>query len=185
MKRSNSVPEVNAGSMADIAFLLLMFFLVTSAIPNDKGFNRKLAAECPPNVNCTDEIPNRNIMPILVNATDDIMVNNTIVAIGDLKDVVKDFVDNNGDGSCTYCNGNRLQKASDNPKKAMLSLQASKQSSYSKFIEVQDEITKAFFELRKTYCNNVLNKTIENLSEEELQELKKVYPFNLSETQTK
>ncbi|MBU3822202.1 biopolymer transporter ExbD [Flavobacteriaceae bacterium XHP0103] len=185
MKRSNSVPEVNAGSMADIAFLLLMFFLVSSAIPNDKGFNRKLAAKCPPNVKCSDEIADRNMMRIYINDQNHIMVNENVIDISELKDNTKDFVDNNGDGSCSYCKGKGLPNASNNPKEAVLSLQASKQSSYTTFIEVQDEITKAFFELRQTYSNNILNKTIENLSEEEQMELKKAYPFTLSEAQTK
>ncbi|WP_142786166.1 ExbD/TolR family protein [Changchengzhania lutea] len=75
MRHSKLVPEVNAGSMADIAFLLLIFFLVTAAIPNDKGINRKLPAKCPPNTVCDSAIKEHNILRILINNEDDIMVN--------------------------------------------------------------------------------------------------------------
>ena len=59
--RHNTSPQVNAGSMADIAFLLLIFFLVTTTISADKGINRKLPAECPPGQTCDTDINERNI----------------------------------------------------------------------------------------------------------------------------
>jgi biopolymer transport protein ExbD len=185
MRHSKSAPEVNAGSMADIAFLLLMFFLVTSAIPKDKGFNRKLPGECPPNVDCSNEISDRNILRIVINNNDEIMVNNKIVSVSDLKDITKKFVDNNGDGTCSYCLGEKSASASDNPKKAVLSLQTEKQSSYNQFIAVQNELTKAYYELRNDYGNKILNKPSDGLSESDITKLKEAYPFVLSETETK
>lgn len=183
MRHSKSTPEVNAGSMADIAFLLLMFFLVTSAIPKDKGFNRKLPSECPPNVACSKEINDRNILRIVINSNDGLMVDNEIVAISELKDLTKKFVDNNGDGSCDYCLGEKSAASSDNPKEAVLSLQTGKQSSYDQFIAVQDELTKAYYELRNDYSNKILNKPSDDLSESEINKLKEAYPFILSETE--
>ncbi|WP_100611626.1 ExbD/TolR family protein [Confluentibacter lentus] len=185
MRHSKSAPEVNAGSMADIAFLLLMFFLVTSAIPKDNGFNRKLPSECPPNEDCSKEINDRNILRLAINSNDGIMVNNEIVSISDLKDITKKFVDNNGDGTCDYCQGEKSASSSDHPKKAVLSLQAGKQSSYNQFIAVQDELTKAYYELRNDYTNKILKKPSDELSENEIKKLKEAYPFVLSETETK
>ena len=70
-------PEVNAGSMADIAFLLLIFFLVTAVIPDDKGINRKLPPPCAPNTNCTGApISQRNILEVKINAKDELLVEN-------------------------------------------------------------------------------------------------------------
>ena len=117
MRHSKLIPEVNAGSMADIAFLLLIFI------------NRTLPAECPPGVDCSSIKPERNILRIVINNNNDILVENDIVEIEDLKDLTKAFLDNNGDGSCNYCNGEQLSDASDNPKKAVISLQNGQQTS--------------------------------------------------------
>ncbi len=185
MKRSKSAPEVNAGSMADIAFLLLIFFLVTAVIPKDQGFNRKLPEKCPPNIVCEDIIKERNILRIAINNNDEIMADGDIISIDKLKGIVKDFLDNNGDHSCEYCNGAQLDGSSVNPAKAVISLKSDKLTSYKQFIAVQDELTKAYFELRQTYIKNVLKKTSENLTEEELKQVKDAYPFILSEAEIK
>ena len=184
MRHSKSSPEVNAGSMADIAFLLLMFFLVTSSIPKDTGFNRKLPSECPPGTDCSKPLAERNLMHIVINNNDDIMVDNKIITIEELKDITKKFVDNNGDGSCDYCLGEKTKEASDNPKKAVISLQTGPQTSYNRFIAVQDELSKAYFELRDAYSNAVFKKASNYLSNEEIEILKEAYPFILSETQS-
>lgn len=185
MRRSKLMPEVNAGSMADIAFLLLIFFLITAAIPKDKGITRKLPAECPPGVICNVNIHENNLFRIVINSNNDIMVDDTIISITELKEITKQFLDNNGDDSCNYCNGIKSNKASDNPKKAVISLQNDRETSYNEFIKVQDELTKAYFELRKAYAKKVFNKSPEDLSENELQQVKDAYPFTLSEAETK
>ncbi len=185
MRRSKLVPEVNAGSMADIAFLLLIFFLVTAVIPKDKGFNRKLPPECPPNTICEGEILERNALRIVINNKDQIMVEGDVINIDELKVVAKNFLDNNGDGSCSYCNGVKADNLSVNPTKAVISLQFGKQTSYNQFIAVQDELTKAYYELRQAYIHNVLKTTTKNMSEDELKQVKNAYPFTLSEAETK
>lgn len=185
MRRTQERPEVNAGSMADIAFLLLIFFLVTAVIPKDQGIYRKLPKECPPGQDCNIPIPDRNILKIAINAKNEIMVDDAIVSISEVKNLAKAFIDNNGDGSCTYCTGNKANTSSDNPSKAIISLRADRNASYNQFIEVQDELTKAYFELRKTYSESVLKKPIDKLTEDELQKLKNAYPFILSEAETR
>ena len=183
MRHSKLIPEVNAGSMADIAFLLLIFFLVTATIPKDQGINRML-----PNDN--DEmtsvpINERNILRIVINNNDEIMLDNELIELKDLKDATKTFIDNNGDESCNYCNGLKSEGSSDNPSKAVVSLQTGKQTSYKQFIAVQDELTKAYYELRQTYSQNVLKKTVEDLSKTDIKKVKDAYPFILSEAITK
>ena len=185
MRHSKSIPEVNAGSMADIAFLLLIFFLVTATIPNDEGINRKLPRECPPGTDCTTSKNERNILRILVNNNNDIMVNGDVIKLPELKNKVKDFLDNNGDGSCNYCHGLQSENASDNPKEAVVSLQSGKLTSYYQFIAVQDELTKAYYELRDVYCKNVLKKNPKALSDEDIKQLRDAYPFVLSEAEIK
>jgi len=126
MKRLKQAPEVNAGSMADIAFLLLIFFLVTAVIPNDHGINRKLPKLCPPGQKCQADIHERNILRISLNANQEIMLDQDVVSVENIKDLTKLFIDNNGDNSCDYCNGSGLANASDNPKKAVIALQVDK-----------------------------------------------------------
>jgi len=92
-----TLPEINAGSMADIAFLLLIFWLVTTTIDSDEGIKRQL----PPPI--TDEIDpppvrERNVFVVLVNANDDLLVEGDELKIGRLKQKAKDFLIANGDG---------------------------------------------------------------------------------------
>jgi len=186
MRTSRPSPSINSGSMADIAFLLLIFFLVTTTISGDQGLTRKLPHDCPPGTDCSVPIPERNILRIMVNNENKIMIDNEdIIEINDLKDVVKDFIDNNGDRSCTFCNGKQNVLSSDNPSKAVISLQSGKLASYDTYIHIQDEITKAYYELRAQYAKNVLKKDVNDLNEIEVKRLKEAYPFILSEAETR
>ncbi len=186
MKNSrHSAPQVNAGSMADIAFLLLIFFLVTTTISADKGINRRLPENCPPGTECSTDIKERNIFRIAINANDELMVEDDIISMHDLKSLAKAFLDNNGNATCDYCNGNSDAKFSDHPSEAVISLQNDQQTSYSMYIAVQDILTQAYYELREDYAKNVLGKTPSELTQEDLKLLKKAYPFILSEAETK
>ena len=171
--------------MADIAFLLLIFFLVTAVIPNDKGISRKLAAPCPPDMNCGAEILKKNILEVKVNLNDELFVGNKLITIEDLKDITKTFLDNNADESCNYCHGVKDKNSSDNPQKAVISLSNDLQTSYNFYIKVQDELTKAYYELRKEYSENVLKKSTDQLTKEDLKQVQKAYPFLLSEAEIK
>jgi biopolymer transport protein ExbD len=183
--RQSKSPEVNSGSMADIAFLLLIFFLVTSTIPNDKGVNRKLPRNCPQAEVCDDKINERNLFRILLNAEDEILINDELANIADIQRMVAEFVDNNGRENCDYCHGKTLETSSDHPTEAVISIEAHSMSTYKQFIAVQDELTKAYFQLRKQYAQTVFNKYSDELSKAELLEVKKAYPFKISEAITK
>jgi len=175
--------QVNAGSMADIAFLLLIFFLVTAMIPKDQGIKRTLSGDCPPNVNCNADISVRNVMKIYINSEDELLVENSRVSVDELKELAKAFLDNNGDASCNYCNGDQLKSSSDNPSKAVISLRNDKLTSYDFYIDVQDELTKAYYELRTLYAKVQFNKNPDELTEGELKSLREAYPFLLSEAE--
>lgn len=142
-----SAPEVNAGSMADIAFLLLIFFLVTTTIPKDSGINRKLPPMEPPN----DEdvvIKQKNIFTVLLNNKDQLLVEDELMELKNLRAAAIEFLDNGGDGSCNYCNGKKDPKSSDNPDKAIISLKNERETTYSAYISVQNELVAAYNELR-------------------------------------
>jgi biopolymer transport protein ExbD len=184
MKNTRQAPEVNAGSMADIAFLLLIFFLVTAVIPNDTGINRKLPKLCPPGQTCDAEIKEKNILRIALNANQEIMVEDDLVTIDQIKPLSIAFLDNNGDKSCNYCNGLGILDSSDNPSKAVISLMVDDQTNYNLFIQVQDELTKAYYELRSKYAKQKFGKLPSELDSEELMQVRVAYPFIVSEAST-
>jgi biopolymer transport protein ExbD len=131
--------EINAGSMADIAFLLLIFFLVTTTFPNDRGILFTLPPKPDPNEPPPDITKNdRNIFKILVNSNDQLLVEDEpLNDISQIKDQVKEFVLNNG----------RNPNLSDNPEEAVVSFKTDRGSSYEIFIDVLDQLDAAFNEM--------------------------------------
>jgi len=202
-----AAPEVNAGSMADIAFLLLIFFLVTTTMEKDSGINRKL-----PPIEDSDEdviIKQKNIFTVLLNGKDQLLVEDEIMELKDLRAAAVEFLDNGGgtdaDGNkCDYCHGKKDPSSSDHPDKAIISLKNERQTSYGQYISVQNELVAAynvlrnrralelgprrgfadmnFIEMQKNYkdVNWVGNK--EKLKEL-ISQIKKEYPQKLSEVQ--
>jgi len=141
-----SAPEVNAGSMADIAFLLLIFFLVTTTIEKDSGINRKL----PPMEESEEDvvIKQKNIFTVLLNGKDQLLVEDELMELKDLRKAAVEFLDNGGDGSCDYCQGRKDPSSSDNPDKAIISLKNERETSYAAYISVQNELVAAYNVLR-------------------------------------
>ena len=144
-----SAPEVNAGSMADIAFLLLIFFLVTTTIETDSGLNRKL----PPIEDVVDPpiIKEKNILPVVINKNNQLLVEEEVVELKDLRSVAMDFLDNGGgkgEDACDFCRGKRSPSSSDNPEKAIISLKNDRETAYKVYIAVQNELVAAYNELR-------------------------------------
>lgn len=188
MARSKrGIPEINAGSMADIAFLLLIFFLVTTTMDVDTGIQRKLPEmpdeNAPPPEN--NQANKRNIFVVLVNAYDQLLVNEEPMDIEDLKRKTVEFVDNNGDGSCTYCQGSRRPNLSDNPDKAIVSLQNDRGTSYEMYIKVQNELAAAYNELRNRASNQKFGVKFDQLNDEQRKEIQTMYPQKISEAEPK
>ena len=113
------------------------------------------------------------------------MIEDNIVKIEDVENIVKAFADNNGIKKCDYCEGEQSSESSDHPKDAVISLSHDALTKYNLFIKVQDEITKAYYDLRERYTKQVYNKTPEQLTKEELEVVKKAYPFIVSEIMVK
>ncbi|MDG1822198.1 MAG: biopolymer transporter ExbD [Flavobacteriaceae bacterium] len=144
-----SAPEVNAGSMADIAFLLLIFFLVTTTIETDSGLNRKL----PPMEDVVDPpiIKERNIFTVVVNKNNDLLVEEKPMEISRLREAAVAFLDNGGgkgEDACDFCQGARDASSSDNPDKAIISLKNDRETDYKVYIAVQNELVAAYNVLR-------------------------------------
>ncbi|WP_034042819.1 ExbD/TolR family protein [Wocania ichthyoenteri] len=147
-----AAPEVNAGSMADIAFLLLIFFLVTTTIEKDSGINRKL----PPIDDSEVEPPiikQKNIFTVLLNKNDQLLVEDEPMQIKDLRKAAVEFLDNGGGtdnngNTCDYCQGKKDPNSSDHPDKAIISLKNDRETSYAAYIAVQNELVAAYNVLR-------------------------------------
>lgn len=176
---------VNAGSMADIAFLLLIFFLVTTTISADKGLLRQLPSDCPDIEKCIKDIDERNLLRIALNHKQEIYIEDKVVKLEKVKDIVQAFVDNNGMSNCDYCKGEKLSISSNHPREAVISLSHDALTKYQLFISVQDEITKAYYDLRARYIEHKFNKTPSEITDEEFEAVKKAYPFVVSEVMVK
>ncbi|MEP0263676.1 biopolymer transporter ExbD [Dokdonia sp.] len=197
-----TAPEVNAGSMADIAFLLLIFFLVTTTIDKDKGIVRYLPI--------TDTVPipvnERNILIIHINIEGDFFVNEKITPIGEISKIATDFIDNGGainDGKnpyCTYCKGKRSPTSSDTPQEAVIAISAHRKSAYKDYIALQNELAKAYNKLRNResqrlfkYDYTMVKKEIQeghfkgNLekTKTQLKEVKNLYPLLITDAEAK
>lgn len=183
-RNKRAVPEINAGSMADIAFLLLIFFLVTTTMDVDSGINRRLPPYEPENL---DEPPppikKKNIFTVLVNSNDRLLVEEEYMDIKDLRAATVKFLDNNGDGSCTYCQGYRDPQSSDNPGKAIVSLQNDRGTSYKLYIAVQNELAAAYNELREREAEKTYGKSYDDLKEEQRKEIQALFPQKISEAE--
>ncbi|MCB0684911.1 MAG: biopolymer transporter ExbD [Saprospiraceae bacterium] len=136
--------EINAGSMADIAFLLLIFFLVTTTIDVDKGITVKL----PP---WSDEAPeiqqlrSRNVFSVLVNAQDQLLVRGELTDINDLRERAKEFISN----------PQKREDLSTDPKNAIISLKNDRGTSYKQYLAVYNELKAAYDELWDEECERL------------------------------
>ena len=165
MRTKRTVPDINAGSMADIAFLLLIFFLVTASIENDSGLNRMLPRE---NAETTIEIKKRNLFEISINPQNDLMVEGEIIELKELREMTIAFLDNGGiaqeqTGFCGYCKGGQSAHLSENPDEAIVSLTTSRNSDYSFYVSVQNEIIGAYNSLRNREGQRLFNIDYESL----------------------
>lgn len=168
-------PEINAGSMADIAFLLLIFFLVTTTMNVDSGVSKKLS-EKPPIDYVPPIIKKKNIFEVNINRNNELLVEDERMEMKDLKDAALKFIDNGGgignageDGTpgkrCDYCKGERSDSSSDHPNKAIISVQSDRGTEYGVYIRVQNELLRAYTELR-----NRLSRERYGMSYDELEE---------------
>jgi len=163
--------SVNAGSMADIAFLLLIFFLVTTTILNDKGILVKLPPWSPdmPII----DVNTNNVLTVLVNQHNEVFAESAPIKLVELKEIAKVFI------------SNPLKDPSkpDNPKKAVVSITNDVGTSYSKYIEVYNEIKAAYNELWDELAQQKFARSYAHCSHEQRKQIKKVIPLVISEAE--
>ena len=203
MPRRKGAPEVNAGSMADIAFLLLIFFLVTTTIETDAGLDRMLPPIEPPDTDVV--IKQKNIFTVSINKSGQLLVEEELMNLEGLRDAAIAFLDNGGApaGSpeyCNYCQGKRDASSSDNPQKAIISLKNDRETAYKTYITVQNELVGAYNDLRNRECRRLYNRDFTEMEseylnpetptsvrdelKEKVQRIQELFPQKLSEAET-
>ncbi|MCF6170237.1 MAG: biopolymer transporter ExbD [Bacteroidales bacterium] len=181
-----AAPEINAGSMADIAFLLLIFFLVTTTMDVDTGITRKL----PPPVENPDEdvdVNQRNVLKILLNSRNDLMVDGKRMDIALLKDKVKDFMaihpDNPDYPEVTTRYIDELGKEVP-ASKGIVSLKNDRGTSYDMYIQVQNELARAFNEMKDEKSVELFGMKYKALLDKnKIKAINKIVPVRVSEAE--
>lgn len=178
-------PGLNTGSMSDISFLLLTFFLLTSSINTDQGIQRKLPP--PPKKTEDTKVHKRDVLVVLVNMNDQIMVNSEFLPdVKMLKDKTKEFIANPGnDETLSEKKKVYIQElgSEESVSKGVVSLQNDRGTSYEMYIAVQNQLTAAFNELRDEFSNARFGKNFNNLNNAQRKGVQKVIPINISEAE--
>ena len=185
------VPALNASSMADISFLLLIFFLVTTSMDVNQGLARRLPAPVPPDQkeDISKEIKERNLFVVKINSLNQLLVQGEEINIKQLREKTKEFIVNpnndpnlpelfteeiEGLGEVTYTNAH------------VISVQNDVDTQYQAYLDVQNELVAAYNELRNEYAKQKFNgRTFNELDEEEQKLVQKVYPQKISEAEPK
>ena len=183
-----SVPEINASSQADIAFLLLIFFLVAASMDTDSGIFRRLPPMPPEDVVVNPpKYAKRNILQVLVNKNDMLAVNGEIMDISMLKDKALEFILNPQNKPDLPAKDikevpffGRVEVS-----KGIVSLQSDRGTSYKMYIAVQDELAAAFNEARHIKSMEQWGKKYDELDPEQQDAVRKVVPTAISEAEPK
>lgn len=186
---AKKLPEVPAASLADIAFMLLIFFLVTTTMDVDSGLERRLPPIPPEDQNDDDTPPikERNVFVVLVNSNDQLLVENEYVPVNQLREKAKEFMAN------PYDDANLPEKSvKDVPyfgevpiTKGVISLQNHVGTSYGTYIAVQNELVAAINELREELAKQKFGKSYEKLEKDQKDAISEIYPSRISEAEPK
>ena len=190
MGKKRKTPGINGSSSADIAFMLLIFFLITTSMDTDQGLARRLPPPVPKDQkNDADvDIKKRNLLVVLVSSGNQIMCGGELTDIKQLKDKVKEFVEN------PYNDANKPEKVEvDVPyfgkkmvsKNHVISLQSDRGSSYQAYFDVQNELVAAYNELRDELAQEKWQKNYADLNEDQQKAIRDIFPQKISEAEPK
>lgn len=185
-KGKREVPEINSSSTADIAFLLLIFFLITTSMDTDKGLFRQLPPMPDENQPKNDDvkIKERNILQVMINRNNELMCNGEVIAVKDLRERAKDFISNPNDDAnnpeliavdVPYFGNIRITK------NHVISVQNDGDTSYKAYFDVQNELVAAYNELRNEISNAKWQKNYEALTDDQQKAVRVIYPQKISE----
>lgn len=181
-------PGLNTQSTADIAFLLLCYFLMTSTMDQQNGLQRRLPPMPDKDQKVDDQKVNRrNIIIVKINSADRLFAGNEMLDISQLKDKIKEFLTNPADDpNLPEKEMKNIEGLGEYPvSKGVISLQNDRGTSYQAYIAVQNELVKAVNELRDEFARAKYGKPFAALSEEQQDIAKKAVPQNISEAEPK
>ncbi len=187
---AKKIPQINASSMADISFLLLIFFLVTTSMDVNQGLARRLPAPMPPDQKMEDtDINKRNLLVVKINSANQLMVNSELMDIKQLKERTKKFILNENDDA----NMPKLfEEDFGEPfgvvkytKQHVISVQNDVDTQYQVYLNVQNELVAAYNEIREECAKKYFLKSYNELDEEDQKRIQKIYPQKISEAEPK
>ena len=190
MGKKRKTPGINGSSSADIAFMLLIFFLITTSMDTDKGLARRLPPPVPKDQKKNEEmdIKKRNILVVLINSNNQILCNNEFIDIKQLREKVRNFIEN------PYNDEHMPEKTEvDVPffgkqmvtKNHVISLQNDRGTEYQAYIDVQNELAAAYNELRDEVSRKKFGKAFADLDEDQQKAVQMIYPQKISEAESK
>ncbi len=190
MCKKRKTPGINGSSSADIAFMLLIFFLITTSMDTDKGLARRLPPPVPKDQKKNEEmdIKKRNILVVLINSNNQILCNNEFIDIKQLREKVRNFIEN------PYNDEHMPEKTEvDVPffgkqmvtKNHVISLQNDRGTEYQAYIDVQNELAAAYNELRDEVSRKKFGKAFADLDEDQQKAVQMIYPQKISEAEPK
>ena len=190
MGNARKTPEVRADSQADIAFLLLIFFLVATTMNSDKGLSRVLPPLPPEDVKVEDiKVKERNVLLVFVNAAGQIMAGNESMDIRGLKDKAKEFILNPMDDENLPEKKDTEIDLGDGSKwtypvsEGVISLQTTRDTNYEVYIMVQNELSRAFNEVREQVAMQKFGHAFKDLNEDQRSAVTKAVPQKISEAE--
>ena len=182
------VPEINGSSMADIAFIALIFFLMVTTMDKEEGIARQLPPIPPEDQKVENQKVNRrNIIQVKINAADRLLAGGVPMDVSQLKDKIKEFMTN------PYDDPNLPEKEEqDIPgigkvmvSKGVISLQNDRGTSYQAYITVQNELVKAINEIRDEFSMQHFGKKYSKLDDDQVDMVRKAVPQRISEAEPK
>ena len=184
-RQKKKVPDLNAGSMADISFLLLVFFLVTTTMDTDTGITRRLP---PPieNPEMDVKVKERNIMNVMINKYDKLLVNGKPGDITTLTEMTKEFITPKpSDETAPEVEVKEIELIGNVMlNKGVVSLKNDRGTSYLMYISVQNELARAFNEMKDEMSLKYFNQHYADLTDKDkIDAINKAVPVRISEAE--
>lgn len=164
-RRKRSIPQLNTTSTADISFMLLIFFLVTTSIDADKGIGRKLPPPEKPQQELST-INKNNLLNIVIAADNSILVNERPLSEEKIVDEVATFIEARGT-------------------QHLISVSVSEEATYEQYFKLQNELTLAYNKVRNKIAQKQYGSSYKKLSSEQQEEIDKLYPHRVAESNEK